>query len=301
MKFAKPARTLDQQIDRLIDRGMRVDDRPAARHYLLHINYYRLTGYWLPFEADHDRHVFSAGASFEDVLNVYVFDRALRLLLLDAIERVEVSVRANWAYYMAHAHGPHAYLDAAYAVRRDWHTRNLSTLLDTVKRSDEVFIEHYRQTYDNPAAPPVWAVCEVMSLGQLSRWIKQLSKKDRAAIAKPFGLDQNVSAAFLQHLTYVRNLCAHHGRAWNRSMTVTMKLPQSKPAGLPPQFNTHTPRKIYNTLTLLAHWLDVCSPGHSWVDRVLDVIDKHAIDTRQMGFPAEYRDLPLWARGPEQR
>lgn len=296
MRFAKPALTLDEQVDQLIGRGMRIDDRSRACHYLRHINYYRLTGYWLPFEADHGIHAFHAGTSFDDVLNLYVFDRGLRLLLLDAIERVEVSVRANWAYHMAHAHGPHAYLEPAHSVRRDWHAGNLDKLLKTVKRSDEVFIEHYRKTYSEPPSPPIWAVCEVMSLGQLSRWIRQLSKKDRGAIAKPFGLDQSVFGAFVHHITYIRNLCAHHNRVWNRSMTVTMQLPRSKPKHLSQQVNPRASRKIYNTLTLLAHWLEVCSPGHSWVERLLALIDEHAIDTAQMGFPSGYRGLPLWMR-----
>ncbi len=73
--------------------------------------------YWLPFEADHASHIFQPGTRFSDVLNLYVFDRELRLLVLDAIERVEVSARSQWAYQLAHKHGPRAHLDGALAFK----------------------------------------------------------------------------------------------------------------------------------------------------------------------------------------
>ncbi|WP_435102645.1 Abi family protein [Arhodomonas sp. AD133] len=300
MEFGKPATTIDQQIQILRDRGMRIDDPDRARHYLQHINYYRLTAYWLPFEADHDTHRFHPGTRFEAVLNLYVFDREFRLLLLDAIERVEVSVRTQWAYYMAQRYGPHAYLDAALATNARWHAQNLASLEQELARSDEVFIQHYRETYSEPKSPPVWSVCEIMSFGLLSRWLTQLRKGDRSRIAAVYKLDQRVLQAFIRHLTYVRNLCAHHSRVWNRSLTVTMELPRKKPPGLAENFHQQEPRKIYNTVTMLAYLLDRISPNHSWKRRLLALLDEHGIDPAQMGFPRDFRDRPLW-RDPQLR
>src|SRR5690554_6690380 len=144
MDFTKPASTWDEQIELLRSRGLRIPDHDQARHYLSHINYYRLTGYWLPFEADHGTHRFKARASLDDVLNLYIFDREFRLLLLDAIERIEVSLRAQWAYHMAHQHGPHSYLDAGHATDLRLHARHLAKLQDEISRSDELFIQHYQ-------------------------------------------------------------------------------------------------------------------------------------------------------------
>ena len=95
VKYNKPPTTYEQQIELLERRGMQVTDKPRAQHYLSHINYYRLGAYWLPFEANHDGHSFRKGTSFEQVLDLYVFDRELRLLVMDGIERVEVSVRTQ--------------------------------------------------------------------------------------------------------------------------------------------------------------------------------------------------------------
>ena len=102
MKFNKPPKTFEEQVDLLIQRGMTIPDRAEALHYLKHLNYYRLRAYWLPFEKNHANHAFKPGTSFSEVLNLYVFDRELRLLVMDAIERIEVSIRTGWAYYLSH-------------------------------------------------------------------------------------------------------------------------------------------------------------------------------------------------------
>lgn len=97
MGFDKPFQTIQQQVEILSNRGLITDD--GAEHYLKHLNYYRLSGYWLPFQIDTKEHLFKPNTNFSDVLNLYIFDREFRLLLLDAIERIEVSVRTHWAYY----------------------------------------------------------------------------------------------------------------------------------------------------------------------------------------------------------
>ena len=102
--FAKPAKTFEEQVQLLQLRGMIVDDVKEAIFYLQHLNYYRLSAYWLDFELDHATHQFKPDTNFKDVLKLYIFDRELRLLVLDGIERIEVSVRSQWAYYLAHRH-----------------------------------------------------------------------------------------------------------------------------------------------------------------------------------------------------
>ena len=93
--FNKKPKNLDEQIALLESRGMIVDDRESAKFYLQHINYYRLRAYWLTFELDLVSHQFFKNTKFQDVLELYIFDRELRLLVLDAIERIEVSVRSQ--------------------------------------------------------------------------------------------------------------------------------------------------------------------------------------------------------------
>lgn len=295
MRFNKSPKTFDEQIDLLQSRGMVIDDRKTAHHYLSHLNYYRLTAYWLPFEADHASHTFKSGTNFNAVLNLYVFDRELRLLILDAIERIEVSLRTQWAYHLAHEYGAHAYLDPAIARNRVWWQNNLDSLHDAITRTDEQFIKHYQRTYTDPPTPPIWAVSEVLSLGALSRWLTNLKpKRTRATIAAVYQLDEGVLQAFIRHITYIRNLCAHHSRLWNRRLTVTMQLPRTKPYELVANFNVSQDRRIYNTLVMLAWFLDCISPDHHWKTRLQDMIHRHEINPALMGFPKDYKQRSIW-------
>lgn len=291
--FDKPGTSHSQQIELLRQRGMVVSDPAEAEHCLRHVHYYRLGAYWLPFEASHATHRFREGTRFGDVWNLYVFDRELRLLVMDAIERVEVSVRSSWAYEMGHRHGPHSHLAPELAARRDRWEENLASLRDEVDRSHETFIEHLRAKYAEEL-PPVWAVCEVMSLGQLSRWYGNLRPMPtRRAIADCFGFDERVLAQLLHHLTHVRNVCAHHGRLWNREFTITPTLPRTKPAGVQKQLVPGS-RRLYNTLALLAYALEVVAPGSTWRGRLVALIARHGVAAAEMGFPEGWRQFDLW-------
>jgi abortive infection bacteriophage resistance protein len=291
--FTKPPLTWQQQVDRLEQRGMLIHDRQEAEFYLRHLNYYRLIGYTLPFESDHATHQFRPGTSFRDVLNLYLFDRELRLIVLDAIERVEVSVRSRWAYEMAHLHGPHGYLEEELAQRIDLYQKNLASLRKEAGRSDEMFIRHFRDRYAE-ALRPSWAVCEVMTLGQLSKWFTNLKPMaTRRAIAGPFGIDERTMQSWLHHLSYVRNVCAHHSRFWDRRFRIVPEMPRTKPPTLRPQLVAGS-RRSYNTLTILGYLLDLISPSHGWRSRLLGLMDEHSIDSAQMGFPTGWKQLPLW-------
>lgn len=299
MQFNKPPLSYQEQISQLKARGLVIDDEQQAEHYLKHLNYYRLSGYWLPFEQDHASHRFKPDARFEDVLNLYVFDRELRLLLLDAIERIEISVRATWAYVLASKYGAHAYLDSGHCHRADWHQSNLSKLAREIERSDELFITHYKAKYTEPQMPPVWSVVEVMSLGMLSHWITNLKPSDRADVALNYQLNEQVLKSFIRHLTYVRNLCAHHSRVWNRKLTVTTK-PPKKPQRLKASCNLEQPRRIYNTLVICHHFMGQISPGSTWTQRLLKLVEQHNIDPKAMGFPANWQSLELWKEANAQ-
>lgn len=290
--FVKPATTHAAQVELLRSRGMAVDDDAAAEFHLRHLNYYRLRAYWLPFEEDPATHRFISGTNFQQVIDLYGFDRELRSLVVDALERVEVSVRSHWAYELAHRHGPHAHLEASLAFRHEHWISNRESLRKEVERSDEAFIRHMNATYAE-ALPPVWAVCEVMSLGLLSRWYRNLKPMStRSAIASAYGVDQKVFESWLRHLTLVRNVCAHHGRLWNREFSLLPTSPK-KPHRLAEQFQRGS-RKIYNSLLILLHCMDRVSPHHHWRNRLTILLTEDASRPRAMGFPESWKSQPLW-------
>jgi len=112
--YSKQALSLEVQADRLIARGL-IADRDELIGRLKVVNYYRLSGYLYPFRIRNAEGKvlddFSPGTSLETVWRRYNFDRRLRILLLDAIERIEVAVRTRFVFHFVQAHGPFGYLN----------------------------------------------------------------------------------------------------------------------------------------------------------------------------------------------
>lgn len=299
--FIKPPRTFTDQVQILRSHGLDIPDPAKAEFYLAQLNYYRLAAYCLPFEQNHATHQVIPGTSFDDVLNLYIFDRELRLLLLDAIERVEVSLRTQMAYHLSHRHNTaHPHLNQALFLSLGKYQAGLSNLQNEVAKSNEDFIRHLTTKYQE-ALPPIWAVVELMTMGQLSKWFSNIkARQDRKAISQIYGIDEKVMTSFCEHLSLVRNMAAHHARLWNRDITKKMRLPTHGPNDLLNSLlvlpdTDRRLRKLYNTFTMTLYLMRVIAPEHHWKTRLKNLIRTHAIDASKMGFPADWEYRPLWA------
>lgn len=299
--MSKPAKTLQEQLVILKSRGLNVPDEPFALHVLEHHNYYRLSAYRFPFIQPGQPDVFRPGASFTDLWQLYDFDRALRLLVMDACQQVEISVRSRWAYVTGHQLGPLAYLNNAHFSDALIHARTLTKLDAEMSRSREEFIRHHRTVLAMPW-PPAWVIAEVASFGNTSNLISQLRQPAlRQAIADPWQFDETVFCSLLHHLCYLRNVCAHHSRLWNRGFTITFQLPRRKPPHLHPNFHRppgpQGPRRIHNSLILLLHLLETIDPATPWPRQLLLLLRTlPAPLLLEMGFPPDWQLRPLWSR-----
>lgn len=227
--YSKPFLTTNEHIALLRRRGLLIEDEEMAAHYLRFIGYYRLSGYTRFFQTQPD-HLFKPGVSFENVLDLYNFDRKIRLLFLDAIERIEIAVRAVMTDTLSEQHGSHWYLErSAFSAEAD-HPQILMKLQAEMgygeERKREVFIQHYLKTYADPPFPPGWMVFETLSLGTVSVIYASLALGYRKGIATKFELQHDVLRSVLHSLSYLRNLCAHHSRVWNRSFRIKPKIPK---------------------------------------------------------------------------
>jgi len=219
--YTKQPLSISAQIQLLKDRGLQIEDEKDAYRQLCCVSYYRLSAYFIPFEISRgSSHQFKKGAQFEQIIRLYRFDRSLRMLFFDAIERIETCFKAQiinqlsifygngWWYEKEELfHDAQRHLQLLEEVDKEYH------------RSQEVFVKHYKQTYASPKRPPAWMYLELMTLGQLSRLYKNLKmshpKKD---IALHFGLPVTILESWIEAIAYVRNLCAHHCRLWNRRL-----------------------------------------------------------------------------------
>ena len=296
--YSKPALSLADQIAKLEANGMVIDDHAIAEHCLQHISYYRLSAYWLPFEHPKGQAGprFRTGTNLQTVLDLYEFDRKLRLLVLDAVERVEVAARGAWAYEMAMLGDGFSYLDQAIYADQNKFNQNCARLDKEVGRSKDTFIRHYKREYSGPARPPVWMSSELLSFGLLSQWYAALKEPSlRQKVADPFDLDEVIFVTFLHQLAIVRNICAHHGRLWNRTLDVSLKLPKKSPPNLAAALNRSAPKKIYNTLAMIQHCLDRAELGNTWRERLQTLVGAMPYGNPQMmGFPVDWADHKLW-------
>lgn len=297
MKYTKLALTFDQQADQLIGRGMSGDHSLMVAR-LASVNYYRLTAYWLPFRNPDD--TFKAGTTFDDVWNRYVFDRRLRLLVMDAIERIEIAVRTQLAYHHAHVHGAFAYADDPTSLpkldARD-RAKFLDRVRDEMKRSREPFVKHFRNKYrDDHADLPVWMCTEVMTFGTILSFFRGSSHGVKRNVATLFKMPWQVFDSWLHTLSAVRNICAHHGRLWNRELGVKPVIPR-----LPKYPDWHSPVEIENNrafavLTVCRHCLRCVAPQSGWHHRVHLLFDEFPnIPKTSMGFPKDWEKCPIWA------
>lgn len=278
--YNKPFLSTQEQIEQLKVRGMLFDDETKASDYLANLNYYRLSAYWLSFEKEHATHQFQEGTQFHRVIELYVFDRELRLLMLDAIERIEVSVRSRLAYELSQVYGSHAHLNSDVFYPADKYAQTLSKLKSEIDRGKEPFLKHFKDKYEEEL-PPIWASVELMTMGQVSNWFSCIKRRqDRQRIAKHYDLDEKVLGSFLHHLTIIRNICAHHSVLWNKNLTVEFIIP----AKYQDKYNIHERRKLFNTFVMNEHLMGIISPKSSWYQRVENLIQKYGIDTAMMGY-----------------
>jgi abortive infection bacteriophage resistance protein len=298
--FSKPSMTFAQQIEHLRANGMAITDEATAEYWLRHVSYYRLSAYWLYFEYPKGQPGprFRPGTTFENVTSLYDFDRRLRRLVMRGTEHVEVALRASWAYQLAHVGGPHSYLrQSIYRDRQEFQSSRRKLQL-AVARSSETYIDHYRRKYTTPKLPPVWMVAEMMSFGQLSRWYTNIADRSlRNRVASPLGLPETLLVPLVRHVTDMRNICAHHGRLWNRGFLHPPKL-AIKPADLNASLDlsaNQAPAKLYNGLTLVAHVVRTVAPDSSWRSDLIELIRNQPLgDMDSMGFPANWSTRPLW-------
>jgi abortive infection bacteriophage resistance protein len=286
----KAPTTIEQQIALLKSRGLLIDDEAQAARFLSHLNYYRLRGYWFAFMESTDR--FKPGTRFSDIIALYDFDRHLRLLILDAIERFEVSLRTQWAYVLGHAAGQSAHRNAE--IFSSQHGKLIAEVDALYNDRKERFLARYLNKGEEP---PIWALCEAFSLGDLSKWLTAVKSHElREQISKCYVIKEKAFCSFVRHLTIVRNLCAHHSRLWDKPLEVNkLSLPKT-PAQLTVQLQSAPEHlyKIYNTLVILAWIMKTISPESNWAVRVRCLLEGMPQHWAEMGVPNEWQNFPLW-------
>lgn len=297
MNYNKPAITIQDQIAKLKSRGLVISDDDKATSYLSNISFYRLRAYTFPFQDNKDpNHPFIQQITFEEIINLYVFDRQFRLFVLDAIEKIEISMRTQVIYQWALNHGSHWHLNGSLFRNSVQFAKDYTRLQQEVDRSVETFIDHYKTKYSNPPEPPAWMSLEVSSFGLLSLMFRNLKLgNEKKAITKYYGLnDVGVLESWMHSFSNIRNVCAHHSRLWNRRLTAHIKMP-TYPKNPFIQNKMILPYKMYASLCCIKYVLDIISPGNTFKERLLELMNTCPLaQEKEMGFPKNWKNDPFW-------
>lgn len=323
--YHKPYKSPSEQVLLLQQRGLEISDVALAQACLERIGYYRLSGYWYPFRKSHlsinpvtgapllepsGKEVtiveegFRTGANFEQIMDLYVFDKRLRLLFLDAIERIEVALRVDIALLLGKrspdAHRLAAELDPSFVKNPNGHSKWLMKLDNDFRKSREEFVTHFKRKYVGQL-PPIWIAIELWDFGMLSVLLEGLKNGDKVKLAQKYGLRRPaLLTSFARNLNHIRNICAHHSRLWNRSPVDRLAPPRMGEVPLLDHLaaDINSTFRIYATAAFMQHFLSLINPSTEWAERLR--IHMHSIPTSEVttldkaGFPEDWDALPLW-------
>jgi len=299
MRYTKPPISFEAQADLLLARGLHAEKSVLVAR-LRAVSYYRISAYVFPYRQPGSDN-FQPETTLDLVWRHYTFDRQLRILVMDAIERVEVAVRTQLICRFANRYGAFAYLDHAAlpgmgaATFAQW----VDELREETRRSREPFMAHFRTKYgDHHDMPPIWMLAELMPFGRMLTLFKGVEASLQRDIAQAYRIPDAVLKSWLVVLNVGRNICAHHGRLWNRELGVKPLFPY---ANKYPQW--HRPvaipnNRIFAVLTILRYLLGTIAPTSAWPDRLRNLLARYPeVSTASMGFPANWDESPIWRAG----
>jgi len=305
----KPAYTIADQLKLLKSRGMLFRNEPKAADILKNISYYRLKGYWWDMQTDYTLHTLKPNTYFEDIVERYDFDRNLRLILFDAIERIEITLRTKMIYHLSIAYGglwyqnPDLFETTTITLYdgtvKTIHQNTIDELQKEFNRSQEIFIKDHRKHHPGKDAD-AWKTMEVATLGTLSKLYKNLKHQlpEKAIIANEMGLNLHSElSSWLEAISYIRNIVAHHSRLWSRNMVKRPVSQLNNPKGA--WFNNPLtpvqPKKPFLIISCMLYLCNEISIGHQIKQNILDLFATYPqIPIYKLGFQNNWDKEPLW-------
>ena len=299
--YSKKPLNFDDQIKTLESRGMIFDiEKPNIQKYLSNYGYYRISAYYNLFRKyDTTKKKilddFEDKTFFSEIIELYNFDSKLRNHILRGIEKIEISLRTVIAYilstqtddsfaqYDTKLFHPNFVKDEKYA---SW----LKKVEHQIDRSSDMFIKHYKKTYTDFPKIPIWMFTEILTFGELSIFYQGLTNKLKQEIAKEFHPFHYKSLIpFFHRLSIIRNICAHHGRLWNRKIPIQGKLKQDG-------WNSVSKDKLFFTIVVMTNILNSRGILDNWYEILVKIISPKLNVEKyryQMGFPNNWRTHPL--------
>ena len=296
MRYDNDHLTFEAQADLLLGRGLAAD-RGVLVERLKSVNYFRFSGYLEPFLEKSDEKKFSSGTTLEAVWDRYIFDRQFRLLVLDGIERIEVYLGTALAYHHSGKHGPFGYTVPRHLPNLPEHEflRFLQSVL-TCKHQlrKEAFVQSYNSQHDDEHVfLPIWMMTETLSFGSILTLFRGVEDEIQETISDSLNTQIDVFKSWILSLNTIRNICAHHGRLWDRELSLKPKIPRQKHKEW---HEVHVGNnRCFGILTIEKALLNIIAPESRWAIRLKQLLEAHPnIPLKQIGFSKGWEQSTIW-------
>lgn len=293
--YLKPYKNPEELTALLKSRGLLIDNEKRVQSYISMIGYYRLSAYMFPFlQLPKQNHVFKYGVSFDNVLDIYRFDKKLRVLIFNEVEKVEIAVREAIVNVTAEISGNKFWITSENSYKnREFFNNTISVIDREYGRSTEDFIKHFKLRYSDPY-PPAWMLAEILPMGNLMQLYRNLADpRIKKMIARRFGMQAPLLESWMTTLTLTRNACCHHSRVWNKINAI---LP-AEPRNITGPWISSAPdnRRVYYNLCILRYFLMRISPNNELTEKLKNLFTQFPqVDIAAMGFPSFWEYEPLW-------
>lgn len=240
------------------------------------------------------------GITFNEIIERYTFDRKLRLLIFEAIERVEIGLRTNLVYHLSHQTNDWNWFGNFEHFKNRTHFNQILKSTDReLNQTKQYFIKKYYEDYGDNRRPPCLKTLEIVSFGTLSKLYYNLKNMhpSKASISNSLGLSSVSDAeSWLRTISSIRNKVAHHSRIWNEKLPFRMSWlsnPKSKWIARP---DARGQQRIYYFLSCIIYMLEFISPGHKIKLKIIQLLNDKpkSISHRSMGFPNNWNEQDLW-------
>lgn len=301
MDYDKLILSIEDQLNLIEDRGLIIDNRSEAELFLQNISYYRLSGYWWSLQINQVDHSFIENATFTEVIERYTFDRKLRLLIFDAIERIEIALRTNLIYVLSHETDDWNWFEKEKYFKNMGHFDEILDSIDReLKQTKQIFIKEHNKKYGYVKRPPCLKTLEVVSLGTLSKLYYNIKNAHpaKAKISNNMGISSVSDAeSWFRTISSIRNKVAHHTRLWNDKIPFQMAWLNNPKKPWISKPDARGAQRLYYFLSCALYMLGFISPGHNVKTKIKQLIKSRpdSIQLNSMGFPEDWDDQALWA------
>lgn len=310
-----PALTVSEQLSLLKDKGLIITDPEAAKYWLSNVSYFRFKNYSYPFKVyENGEGNYIEKTTFNNVCDLYSFDRKLKIILFEGIENIEVSVKTHLSNTMSENHGTRWYLNESHFLsesdRRQIirnarfaddipkvfnHDSFLQNIEQALQKPTEVFLQQYINVYE-PIFPPSWMLMEIITFGTLSLMFENLKPSlEKTKICECFELTKKQLVSWLHCLSFIRNKCAHHGRLVYSKIKFAPSMPQKRSRQFLTQADEVSHDSLYAILCCIQYLLNICNTNSLFKRDLINLVEtSYGIDLKRLGFTANWRNEPIW-------